>query len=117
MAAPAIHWNSKVTPDFERILLHDAFLHSINVDWSGATCTFILSALLDGMDKPGIARNLRFKGVEELHIPHGVPWGESSYVNESKQLSANTFSIQMQSGDDIRIVADSFEIEHAGAAT
>jgi hypothetical protein len=57
---------------------------------------------------------LRARGVSELNVPLGHPWGPSVSVNEiigpqEVENENRKLTIEMQSGDKITIVAKFFE--------
>jgi hypothetical protein len=83
-------------------LLHDWTLTSITVDWKIASVSFNL------IDRNLSAMFLVFEGVSELYVPKANEWGQSSSINcvtiERWDHSLEA-SIEMQSGDVIRIKA------------
>jgi hypothetical protein len=99
-----------VSTRFENLHLHDAYLTSILFDWEKDICSFTMSAFLDGIGKDGMDCILQFDRVSRVEIPHEAPWGKSSYVHTIREPAEGTFIIEMQSGDEIRIAAESFTI-------
>lgn len=89
--------------EFEKLPLHDATLKDAAYDWGSMEAVF--SGTL--VSKKPIQFVLKFSSVSFLSIPHQNEWGPSSSIN---QLSGSKpdFSIQMQSGDIIRVKANGF---------
>jgi len=84
-------------------MMHDWTLYSITVDWDRGTATFSLSWA--GRPFALIAHDVR-----QLDIPRRFDWGPSVSVNkargpESIEGGLSCFSIEMQSGDTIKIIA------------
>jgi hypothetical protein len=67
-----------------------------------------MDAFLD-LREPAIPHELTFRGVTAVHFPHEAPWGESTHINSPRCESSDVFVIEMQSGDEIRVRADTFE--------
>ncbi len=55
-------------------------------------------------------RNLTFINCLEVKVPHYSPWGESSSINDAF-AGDGEFTFEMQSGDIITFVAESFSFE------
>lgn len=104
-------WNT--TPlqsgeQFSSLPLHDAILRELRLDWVQRVCV----AAVDAFVEPGqsaVARQIFWHGVIEASIPHRAPWGESQHVNATRFEADSSFVLEMQSGDEIRIVAARFE--------
>lgn len=89
-------------PNFDDLALHDATLTAIYFDWAAGTCSVRLSL-------PGAENcELKFSGVYELIVPRREPWGPSVSVNSSREVGGNIFEIELQSGDILRVSADSW---------
>ena len=86
--------------------LHDALVERITLHWTDRTVTFELLAFVR-RDQSATPHELCFSGVRDFHCPHLSPWGESFYVN-SAEGDSGSFMLQMQSGDEIRVLADGF---------
>jgi hypothetical protein len=88
--------------------LHDAVLERLQVDWSAATVTVELHPV------PGEPIVLTAYGVRELRVDHWEPWGPSAFVNSTEIHEAAAghlrLRLEMQSGDNILIVAEQFEL-------
>jgi len=89
-------------------MMHDWTLYSITVDWERGTATFSLS--WDGHPFALIAHDVR-----QLDIPRSLDWGPSVSVNKTRgpepiDGGKSCFSIEMQSGDTIEIVAARFDL-------
>ena len=102
------HLASTTAKQFGSLPLHDAILHELRVDWSTATCSAELEAFIDPR-QTAIPRRLIWRGVRDVQAPHRAPWGDSVHINSARFQSPDVFIIEMQSGDEIRIVADAFE--------
>jgi hypothetical protein len=102
------HHASTTAKEFDSLPVRDAVLHQLRVDWAHATCTAEMEAFIDPR-QTAVARHLIWRGVRELQVPHRSPWGESTHINSARFKSPDVFIIEMQSGDEIRIVANAFE--------
>lgn len=71
----------------------------MQVDWAAGTCRLNLAL------SPAQAVVLEFQGLTELVLPRQAPWGRSVSVNASRMLAPQSFVLEMQSGDCIRIAA------------
>lgn len=80
---------------FSALPLHDALLHEVHLDWSARTCSMHLEVFLD-LRKTAVPRQLVFRSVIDVSIPHHEP--------------PDVFTLEMQSGDEIRVRAESFEL-------
>jgi len=89
--------------------LHDATLKDIHVDWGAATATLHLRAV------PGVDVVLIAQGLRELQVAHRDPWGPSVSVNGVELVltddGEHSLCIEMQSGDDITVVAGQLIVE------
>jgi hypothetical protein len=91
--------------------LHDAVLESVVVDWSAGTAS-VECGTVDAQFVL-VARHVR-----ELRVDKREPWGPSDFIN-SVYVDENTSSevavyIEMQTGDDIFIVARELEVLESG---
>jgi len=86
--------------------LHDAVLKELRIDWSACVCVAEVLAFVDGLKLPAQHRHLRFSKIEEVIVPHRAPWGGSEQINSATEKDG-VFLIEMQSGDVIRITAES----------
>ena len=93
---------------FNDLPLHDAALNELRVDWKARTCFAELAAFVDGFDRPAQPRRLIWKNVQEVMIPFRAPWGGSAQINSAREEKGG-YLVEMQSGDVIRIVAESVE--------
>lgn len=90
--------------------MHDWTLLNIRLDWeSGKACAEFTA------DEPSVIRVLIAEGVRELHVPRTNAWGPSVSVNRASDVilatdGTKSLTIQMQSGDEIRIVANDFTV-------
>jgi len=86
-------------------LLHDWTLVRVDFEWQPARVTIELE------DSTLTRRALVAEGVEELRVPKMNDWGPSVSINEVVEVEAPSgygkiISIEMQSGDVIRIAAE-----------
>ncbi|MCE9519350.1 MAG: hypothetical protein K8R87_07345 [Verrucomicrobia bacterium] len=93
---------------FASLPLHDATLKEVRLDWQQRVCVASVLAFVQA-DQPAIARQVVWHGVSEALIPHRAPWGESAFINTVRAEAGGIFVVEMQSGDEIRIVAERFE--------
>lgn len=96
--------------DTESIDVHDATLCSIAVDWPGRSARIELRLV-----GRSFAR-IRAMGVRGITAPRAEPWGPSESVLHAgvafdAEAGAVRLSMQMQSGDEIVIDADRFDLE------
>lgn len=82
--------------------LHDATLLSIQMDWSQRTCVLEFA----GAPRIPNAFKLIFSEVSQLHVEARQSWGPSVSVLAAHQDGANSWRLTMQSGDSIRVEAD-----------
>ena len=94
--------------------LHDAILHDIRLDWETGRCIAVVDVFLT----PGQNAEpcwIEWLGVMDLDLPRKHPWGPSVHINGIILRSAGEHVIEMQSGDEIRVLAKSAEL-HRGVA-
>ena len=99
---------SSPKPEFSALPLHDAVLEDLCVDWVSRTCTAEVSAFVDGLTHPIQTRKIIWTKIQEVLIPLRAPWGHSNQINFARE-EGGVYLIEMQSGDVIRIVAESVE--------
>jgi hypothetical protein len=90
------------------MMMHDWTLNSIAVDWERGTATFSLNWA--GRSFALIAHDVR-----QLDIPRNFDWGRGVSVNKTRgpepiEGGLSCFSIEMQSGDTIKIIAARFDL-------
>ena len=85
---------------FALLPLHDATLVSINVDWKNKLCTV-------GCTTASGPKQIQFGGVRFVRVPMDEPWGPSVSILRQEQ-NGDVFRIEMQSGDNIEVVATHF---------
>lgn len=94
--------------------MHDWTLLSINIDWAAAEATLI------ALDRTSAERRVVARGLRFFHLERHEPWGSSSSINEMSQRAGEAeplaLSLQMQSGDWIRLGAGSISIDQHRAA-
>jgi hypothetical protein len=100
---------SSTAEQFRALPLHDALLHELHLDWSARTCRMHLEVFVD-LRETAVPRQLVFRSVTDVSIPHHAPWGQSIHINSSGFEPPDVFTLEMQSGDEIRIRAESFEL-------
>ncbi|ODC03844.1 hypothetical protein BFW38_10105 [Terasakiispira papahanaumokuakeensis] len=91
---------------FESLPLHDAILKRIFFDWPKAEVKISLSAFITKGQR-AIPCVLSFESVTALECPRCNEWGLSNSILDT-ELTGNEFSIQMQSGDLIKVKAASY---------
>lgn len=95
--------------DFSALPLHDAPLQELTFDWVTARLTVRLSVFLD-TGTEAIPSELSFSGVTRVDTLRENPWGPSVFVNSPSFEPPNTYVLEMQSGDRIRVRAAAFEL-------
>ena len=90
--------------------MHDWTFQSAQYDWEEARAVFVF----EGYKSTNI---LVAQGVFDLHIPQTNEWGPSVSVNSATANDAGTgvkkLTIEMQSGDTITVMAESFSFERS----
>lgn len=92
---------------FDQLPLHDATLDSISYEWA-AKSVCLKGKLWDSASNSIGEFHLKFLDVEELNLKQNRIWGESSQINKAWCEELNHFNIEIQSGDIIFILAESF---------
>lgn len=95
--------------NFGALPLHDAVLKELKFDWAAQVCIAELVAFIDGPQTPARPVKLTWTKTKEIVVPHRSPWGDSVHVNNAREEGA-WFILEMQSGDMIRIAAESFGV-------
>jgi hypothetical protein len=88
--------------------LHDWTLLSVHYDWEVSRCTLLLRG-------PDAEKKLIAENVRDLHVPHRNDWGPSVSINAVtgptiQGEGAHLLTIEMQTGDEITIVAAEFAL-------
>lgn len=93
--------------------LHDGVLERITVDWSRQLVRILATSV------PGGLLMIVGEGLRDIHIPRREPWGPSRFINgvtvEQGDDSAVAVRIEMQSGDQITLICESFRVTHPGS--
>lgn len=84
--------------------MHDWVLKEIAADWSSG------HAVLRVVNAASEVVEIRAEGVKEFHMQRWEPWGASVSINRidgpaQGASGASTLEIEMQSGDVIRVTA------------
>ena len=92
-------------------------IERLGLDWQSRTCWLDVLAFFEPGSDARAAR-IEWWGVRDLRVPFGEPWGLGGHtsINAQRKEDAATFVIELQSGDDIRVVAAStmlIETSHA----
>jgi hypothetical protein len=123
---PGLGENLAVTDEGSLDWLHDSRLSAIEVSWSSATATVFLevdtaAALAGSLPLAGTTVDvdqhdrapeqsgtlvIECAGPQRVVIPHDEPWGPSDYVNAVRVSEPGELRIEMGSGDNIEILAD-----------
>ncbi len=95
--------------DFNTWPLHDAPLDKITIDWENKFCQFDLDIFIQsGSD--AIPHKIIWSDLIEINIPCRYPWGKSIFINSNRKKGLNEYIIEMQSGDEIKIIAEKIEL-------
>jgi hypothetical protein len=98
----------EIVREFSALPLHDGILYELRLDWEQRTCIAFISAFVTrGQD--AVRRQILWRDVSEVSVPHRNPWGPSVCINRKSVDSSGVFVIEMQSGDEITIHARAFE--------
>lgn len=105
LVAPCYH--RSVTEDSAQGLpdLHDAILVGVTVAWGEAVAEVHLCEV--GSVSETI---LVFNRLRSLHCTRTEPWGPSVYINRAALSHRSHLRIELQSGDEIEIVAEGLTI-------
>jgi hypothetical protein len=90
--------------------LHDATLKAVRLAWAEGRCVLELSS----SEAPSC--ELIFTGVSELHVPRHYPWGRAVSINAVRRVKDNTFEVEVQSGDVLRIEASAWSFNAEATA-
>lgn len=90
--------------------LHDSLLFEILISWSDNTVELVIDHYKHKIKHNDYLR-LLFHQATKINIPMDAPWGESARINTTKSIGQE-FIIQMQSGDEIKLNAYSFEVKY-----
>ncbi len=94
---------------FDKLPLHDAVLKTIIVDWGCAEIILSVTAFVVKGDA-AVPCILRFSSVTMFEGSQFNEWGASNSILDAK-ASGTEFTIQMQSGDVIKIKASSYAFQ------
>ncbi len=86
------------------INIHDCTLIDITFNWKTAKLAI---KVMDNLNE----RFLFFNEVNQLNLPRKFPWGESASINSLENNEEGRFNLEMQSGDNITILAKSFSLK------
>lgn len=89
--------------------MHDWILREIRFDWKAGRATLELE------DSTFATRTVVAEGVSDLRVPRAYAWGPSVNVNEVSPIEVlpsglRQLKIEMQSGDEIQIIAERFTL-------
>jgi hypothetical protein len=101
--------------EFETWPLHDAVLGPLTLDWETRTCRLELAVFFHRGEsaQPAV---IEWRGVSALRVSRDDPWGPSVYVNGQRREGERSYVIEVQSGDEIRVTADSATLHEHRAA-
>jgi len=92
---------------FSSLPLHDAILKALYVDWMVRTCSADVEVFV-ARDQEAQPRKIIWQKVRKIILPHEDPWGPSVFINAVRQ-DEHCYIIEMQSGDEIRIDAETVD--------
>ena len=95
--------------NFDNLPRHDAVLKTIVVDWGSAEIILSVSAF-EVKTEAAVSYLLRFSSVTMFEGSRFNEWGASNSILDAK-ASGTEFTIQMQSGDVIKIKAASYAFQ------
>jgi hypothetical protein len=98
-----------VSQNFHELPLHDAPVHELILHWPTGTLRIKLSVFL-AKGRDATPAELVFSSVSRIDAPRENPWGPSVFVNSASFEPPNTYVIEMQSGDVIRVRAEAFDL-------
>jgi len=85
--------------------LHDAVLESVSFQWEECTCLMLFRV------PPDNTWSILFQDVTSLAVPRENPWGPSVCVNEFRHDPDGNVEVEMQSGDIIKLHANSAKLK------
>lgn len=94
---------------FEKLPLHDAYIETIVINWEESSIEIRMYAFTVKA-KDALPHILKFTDAEDIHVPHKNPWGESVFIN-SAEFKDQTYQLEMQSGDVIKIKSGGFSFK------
>ena len=95
--------------EFDALPLRDAVLYRVSLDWEHRVASAEVAIYLD-CSKPAVPAVLRWNGVRSVRLPCAEPCGPSVFIKSQHKTGPSTFAIEIQSGDVLEIVADSFSL-------
>ncbi len=99
--------------------LHDSTLLGLTLYWSEGEVVLFFQTGMTGLER----LSLRARGLHKLCCPRQLPWGPSISVNNIRETESQSIpslrelTMEMQSGDEIVVVAESFQLESVGPTT
>jgi hypothetical protein len=84
--------------------LHDAIVREVQVNLTAATCRIVVDVFVTHLE-PARPHRLEWSGVTFVNLPMMRPWGPSESINIVRMAGDEDHRIEMQSGDELRIVA------------
>lgn len=86
-------------------VLHDAVLHTIQLDWAARTAWIRISPIVaEGSDVE--YQVIQINDLRSAVLPLFAPWGSSVFINECRVLEPGTLEVEMQSGDVLKFIAE-----------
>ena len=93
--------------------LHDSTLLGLVLLWSEGEVLLTFQTGMTGRE----SLSIRARAVHKLCCPRQFPWGPSVSVNSIRETESQSIPalreliVEMQSGDEIVVVAESFQLE------
>jgi hypothetical protein len=100
---------------FEEWPLHDAVIGRLEVDWEQRVARLDLDLVISPNEN-GRRAVLEWQGVTRVELTRTEEWGPSSSVNSLRREREGEYVVEVQSGDEIRVTADSASLERKNAA-
>ena len=112
-ALPHMPESSYTDDTFGEWPLHDGVPGPITLDWETRTCRMKLESAFFRRGENAQPGVIEWREVTRFTLTQNDPWGPSVFVNSQWREGEREFVIEMQSGDEIRVTADSASLhEH-----
>ncbi|EGR0594062.1 hypothetical protein FG071_19935 [Vibrio cholerae] len=89
---------------FPDLPLHDSIVQSIEYLWEKKSVRVI--GLQNSNDR--VEFEIIFSEVSALNLSHMEPWGPSVSIHQATVPEKGSYTLEMQSGDSIQVLANSF---------
>lgn len=97
--------------EFDSLHLHDAVVSEMTLDWRAGVLRISVHAFPAGLNEPAQELTLIWRGLTRFTADRRFPWGPSNSVNSARFTAPSLYAIEMQSGDELHIHAEFFDLD------